>query len=256
VRPAVLTLIFIQLMLIFSPRCSLAQPPLWSEDASILPLGESVVRVGGDYAYVGGGKKRFRLPAIYFKCGLGGISEWVIHFNLGEVIEDGKELGYDVETFIVASKLLLHKGGRGFPETSIGFGVKIPSEDTKKGLGSDTTDFYARLMLGQDVGPRTRIIVNFGLGILEKINELHGQDDIFQYALAVHQRLNQRTTLLAEFSGHTNSTRKPTQNFLLVGLGFATSTHSNWDISAIIGLNPNADDIRLSLGYTTRFKLF
>jgi len=239
----------------FFPQSSFAQSPLWDEDPSLLPEGRSVIRLGGDYAWIGDGRRLFRLPAIYWKTGLGGIAEWIALFNLGEAIQDGKKMGYDVETLIVGTKIHVYNSKGKLPETALGFGVKIPSQDTRKGMGPDTTDIYARAMFGESFGS-TRVSVNLGIGILEKISETLGQDDIFTYGISLDTPISSVTDLLLELNGHTNSSRQPTQNFVLVGFRFSGGKSGRWDIAGIWGLNPSADDFRLTLGYTTDFKLF
>lgn len=242
-------------LLAFIGKPSQAQAPFWSEDPRLLPQGASALRLGGDYAKLNSKVNEFRLPAIYWKTGLGGVGEALVLFNLGESIQDGKEMGYDVETLILATKVLVHNGKGRLPEVGVGFGVKLPSQDTRKGLGPDTTDFYARAMAGADFG-NTRLSVNVGLGVLEKITEALGQDDIFQYGVSSTTRLSQSRELLLEFNGHTNSTRQPTQNFFLIGMRFNRGSGESWDLACIWGLNPSADDFRVSLGYTFRFNLF
>ncbi len=236
-------------------RVAFAQPPLWSEEAEILPQGISELRLGGDYAIVNSKVNQFRLPAIYWKIGLGGIAESIVLFNLGESIEDGKEMGYDVETLILATKIQVHNGEGSLPQIALGFGVKLPSQDTRKGLGPDTTDFYGRGMLTGKFG-KTRLTANIGLGILEKTSQSIGQDDIFQYGISAETALNEKSNFLIEFNGHTNSSRQPTQNFILLGLRSKQGDKGFWDMAGIWGLNPSAEDFRITIGYTIVFKLF
>jgi len=232
-----------------------ATPPLWTEDPLPLPEGQAAVRLGGDFALVSSGENRFRLPSLYWETGLGGLADGIVLFNLGEVTEDGKAKGYDVEKLVLAGKILLHRRHDGWPQAAVGFGVKIPSEDTTKGLGSDTTDFYGRLLLGENIG-RARVLVNLGLGLLEKTSELHGQDDVLEYGIALEEPVSERTALLLEWNGHTYSTRQPAQSFALVGIRLMNGHGCGWDLAGIWGLRPDAEHFRITLGYTFTAELF
>jgi len=233
-----------------------AQAPLWVEDPAVLQDGECRFRVGGDYALVGGGIERYRFPSLYWKTGLGGAGECILVFDLGEVNQDGREQGWDVERFLIASKLLVRGPGRGgSPEASLAFGVKIPSSDTKKGVGVDATDFHARLLLARDCGD-TRLIANAGLGILEKVTNLWGQDDVFEWGVAAVTRAGARDELLLELSGNSNSTRGPANLLALVGYRFRRPNGGSWDLYARWGLNGGSDNFSCGVGYTVRAGLF
>ena len=56
-------------------------------------------------------------------------------------------------------------GGRGPAGVGLRFATKLPNASNESGLGLDTTDFYASLLVGKTV-QSVRIVGNGGLGIL------------------------------------------------------------------------------------------
>lgn len=239
-----------------APGAAHAQYPLWVEDPSVQADGETSLRIGADYALVGQGIELYRFPSLYWKTGVGGVGEGIIVFNLGEVNQDGDEQGWDIESFSVASKLCLHESASPNKwDTSLAFGVKIPSSDTSKGVGVDATDFHARLLAARNIGD-TRIILNGGVGILEKVTNLWGQDDILEWGAAAVTPISKRGEVMLELSGNTSSSRGPSSLMALAGVRHRLHNGNSWDAYARWGLTGQSDNVAFGVGYTINAELF
>jgi len=243
------------LILAASPPAS-AEAPLWTRDPLVLGAGQAVWRLGAAYAWVGGGARRQQLPASELRCGLGGVAEVFTILDLGEAIRSGQASGWDVEHFQVGTKILLHdRQGDGWPDAGVAFEVSVPSSHATRGVGVDATDCHARLLLAENYG-RTRVAANLGVGILEKVDRLWGQDDSFEYGVSVTHPAGRAGELLAELRGHTYTDRRPGQVFGLAGYRQQLPGGDSWDLYLIAGLDKDADDLEAGFGYTFAFPLY
>ena len=62
-------------------------------------------------------------------------------------------------------------------------GVKLPNSDEKKGIGVNTTDVFASLLLAKTLSPRFIVYGDFGLGILTEPTKTYTQNDVLTYGL-------------------------------------------------------------------------
>ena len=88
----------------------------------------------------------------------------------------------DFEDIVVATKVRMLSETPGRPAIGVRFATKLPNASNENGIGLDTTDFYATLLIGKTV-QSVRLVGNAGLGILGDPTRGDRQGDVLQYRL-------------------------------------------------------------------------
>ena len=78
----------------------------------------------------------------------------------------------------------------GRPSFGVRFATKLPNASNESGLGLDTTDFYASILVGKTVGS-VRMVGNVGFGILGDPTRGDRQNDVLTYGISVRARADQ-----------------------------------------------------------------
>jgi hypothetical protein len=87
------------------------------------------------------------------------------------------------------------------PSLAVKGGVKIPTADEDKGLGSGEVDWFVGLVAGSTFGPLS-VYANLAYTIVGEPSGV-SLDNIFSYGLALEYALNESFTLVAEANGAT-----------------------------------------------------
>jgi hypothetical protein len=138
-----------------------------------------------------------------------------VEFQLGGVAqhylkpENGSGSRNDWGDGVVSTKIrvISEKGAR--PIVSFQPTVVVPNSNDTKGIGTDTTDFYASVLLGKTVG-RAFVFGNLGLGILDDATRVSEQHDVMVYGIAAMVPLTDQVNLAAEWNGRRNAVTNPT----------------------------------------------
>lgn len=93
------------------------------------------------------------------------------------------------------------EGGR--PAMGFKIGVKLPNTNEKKGIGVNTTDFFASGMLTKHWGDRATLMADLGFAILAQPQSGVSQNDVLTYGLAGSWKLTDRFRLWSEIAGRT-----------------------------------------------------
>jgi hypothetical protein len=109
----------------------------------------------------------------------------------------------DIEDLVVATKIRLVPEASGRPAIGLRFATKLPNAGNESGLGLDTTDFYASLLIGKTV-QSIRVVANVGVGILPDPTVGHRQNDVFTYGLSVARAIRQGVEVVGEVNGRSN----------------------------------------------------
>ena len=96
----------------------------------------------------------------------------------------------DVEDIVVATKVRVLSETPGRPAFGLRFATKLPNASNESGLGLDTTDFYASLLIGKTV-QSVRMVGNAGLGILGDPTRGDRQNDVLAYGFSVARAVRQ-----------------------------------------------------------------
>src|SRR5262245_37063273 len=155
-----------------------------------------------------------RLPTLGLSFGLSSIAELQIDgglYNrlhvtdrttapLSGMLDFTGDYTSDVEDIVVATKVRVLSETPGRPAIGLRFATKLPNASNENGIGLDTTDFYATLLVGKTV-QSVRLVGNAGLGILGDPTRGDRQGDVLQYGFSVARAVRQGVEIVGEING-------------------------------------------------------
>ena len=106
----------------------------------------------------------------------------------------------DVEDLVLATKIRLAGETPGRPAFGLRFATRLPNASKESGLGLDTTDFFASILIGKTV-ESVRIVGNAGVGILTYPAERDGQNDVLTYGLSLARAIAEGLEVVGEANG-------------------------------------------------------
>jgi hypothetical protein len=275
-------LAFIALAVVACARSAAAQQrPLVTEDPEPIGTGRVLIEAGVDYAHdqqypVSGLRGNlWRIPTVGVSVGLSSIAELQIDWGLYDRLDiSGRDsnapLGalvavpgattHDVEDLLIGTKIRLLSEGPGRPAIGFRFATKLPNASNERGLGLDTTDFYASL-LGAKTVQSIRVVGNIGVGILADPTNGNRQNDVLTYGLSFARALTPQAEVVGELNGRV-STRSGapfpgTESRGLLRLG-GRYTHGpvRFDAGVFVGLTTVDPTIGFTTGFTYVFNAF
>lgn len=253
------------------------QRPLATEDPEPIGAGRWLIEAGGDWtagrSYPASGLtgNLLRLPLVGVSIGLGAIGELQVDGGfysrlaignredapLTEDLDFSGDVASDVEDVVVATKVRVVAEGARRPAVGVRVATRLPNASSGSGLGLDTMDFLATLLVGKSARG-FRLAGNAGLGILGDPVHPGSQNDVVLAAGSVTRRLTTRVELVSEIEGrvhvrHREATaglgsRGTVRAGARCGLGAGRA-----DVAAIIGLTEADGDWGLAAGYTRVF---
>ena len=268
-------------LLLLVRSASAQQRPLTTEDPEPIGAGRLLIEGGLDYAHdvqypVSGLEGNlWRLPTFGVSVGLSSIAELQIdggpfnrlsitHRNAGPLSDlpeiAGATAVHDVEDVVVATKLRFMSEGVGRPALAIRFATRLPDAEWQRGIGLDTTDFYASLLIAKTV-ESVRVVVNLGAGILGDPTDGHRQNDVLTYGTSLARAITDRAELVGEINGRA-STRSGgalpgTENRSLLKFGGRYTRGSvRLDAAVVFGLTSVDQTIGFTTGFTYVFHAF
>ncbi|MEX2273424.1 MAG: hypothetical protein WD690_18280 [Vicinamibacterales bacterium] len=162
-----------------------------------------------------------------------------------------------VDDLMVGTKIRLMSEAPGRPALGLRFATKLPLARNERGLGLDTTDFYASVLLAKTV-QSLRIVGNAGIGILGDATRGDRQNDVLTYGLSVARAITQAAEVVGEINGrlHTggNAPAPGTQSSAIVrgGLRF-TKGPVRIDGGVLIGALAEDPTFGVTAGFTWVF---
>ncbi|MBI4850674.1 MAG: hypothetical protein HY819_02490 [Acidobacteria bacterium] len=112
----------------------------------------------------------------------------------------------DVGDFTLATKIKIRNETERLPAIGFRFGVQLPNTNQAKGLGLNTTNFFASVLVGKKFfDKRLNVFGNLGLAILPAPLEIFSQNDVTTYGVAGIYKVNPRLNLVGEVSGRFSS---------------------------------------------------
>src|SRR5688500_18363968 len=203
--------------LVAAPSLAAAQQrPLVTEDPEVVGPRQVLVELGFDHV----AKQRFpasglegtllRFPTFGLSFGLG-IAEIQLDgaafqrlqitnrfpAPLDSVLEFTGDRTTSVDDFTVGTKIRLMSEGPGRPAIGVRFSTKLPMARNERGLGLDTTDFYASLLVAKTI-QSVRVVANAGVGILSDPTRGDRQNDVLTYGLSLARALTQASEVVGE----------------------------------------------------------
>ncbi len=210
-----------------APLCRTAaaqQRPLVTEDPETIGAGQVLVQGGFDWnhnqVYPVSGLKgnQIAVPTLGVFFGLSSIAELEFYgapfqrlsvtsrdvAPLSSLLDFTGNTTHDVQDLVVATKIrvLGERGNR--PAFGVRFATKLPNASNQSGLGLDTTDFYASLLIGKTV-QSVRVVGNVGVGILSEPTIPNSQNDVLTYGVSFARAVTQHVDMVGEVNGRANT---------------------------------------------------
>jgi hypothetical protein len=196
------------------------QRPLVTEDPETVGSGLILVEGGVDvqrgilFPVSGLEGNLLRLPTLGLSIGVSPIAEIQIDggFYNRLDIKDRRPAPYsdaldftgdqtsDVEDLVLATKIRLVSEAPGRLAVGLRFATRLPNASKESGIGLDTTDFFASILLGKTV-QSMRIVGNAGIGILTYPAERDGQNDVLTYGFSMARALAEGFEVVGEING-------------------------------------------------------
>ena len=256
------------------------QRPLVTEDPETIGAGLVLIEGGfdqqRDVSYPASGLQGnlLRLPTLGVSFGISSIAELQIDgglYNrlnvtsrapapLSPLLNFSGDRTHDVEDITIATKIRLLSETPGRPAFGLRFATRLPNASNESGLGLDTTDFHASVLLGKTV-QSIRFVGNFGLGILPDPVDGNRQNDVLTYGASVARAVRQGLEVVGELNGRldTRGGDPPigteSRGAFRVG-GRATKGTVRVDAGVIFGLTSRDPSIGFTAGATWVFKGF
>jgi hypothetical protein len=211
-------------LLSFAVPASAQQRPLVTEDPETIGLGLVLVEGGFDYQHsvfypVSGLEGNLiRLPTLGVSFGISSIAELQIDgglYNrlgvtsrqaapLSSVLDFTGDHTSDVEDITIATKIRIAAEKAGRPAFGVRFATRLPNASNESGLGLDTTDFFAAVLVGKTI-QSVRIVGNAGFGILGEPLNGNSQNDVFTYGLSFARALPEGVEIVGEINGRVDT---------------------------------------------------
>jgi hypothetical protein len=284
VRPATIALVQMLLAAIFivaTPRGVLAQQrPLVTEDPETIGAGRVLIEGGFDYGrdvlfpVSGLQGNLLRVPLVGVSIGVSSIAEIQVDGGvhnrlsildrregpLASMVTSEGDSTSDVEDIVIGTKVRLAAEGVSRPSFGFRFATRLPNAGNESGLGLDTTDFYASLLLAKTV-QSVRLVGNVGVGILGDPTRGDRQNDVLLYGVSFARAITQAAEVVGEVNGRVNTRSGEvipgTDSRGTIRFG-GRYTIGTWraDAALLVGLTPRDPSVGLTAGFTYVFNAF
>lgn len=256
------------------------QRPLATEDPEVIGAGRLLVEVGFDYqaeqTYPASGLtgNLVRLPLVGVSIGLSSIAELQIDGGawnrlritdrraaaLSDMLTvDGDETS-STEDLVIATKIRLAGEAAGRPAIGVRLATRLPNASNESGLGLDTTDFLASVLVAKTV-ESIRVVGNLGLGILGDPTRGDNQNDVLIYGLSVARAFTDRAEFVGEINGRIDTAAgepppgTESRGLFRIGARYTIGA-GRFDAALIVGLTSRDPDWGVAAGYTHVFNAF
>ena len=268
--------------LLIAPSAAAQQRPLVTEDPEVIGAGLILLEGGFDYGrnalFPASGLQGnlLRAPTLGVSFGISSIAELQLDggfYNRLAVTRRGvgpaplaSQLNFTgdtthaVEDIVLATKIRLVGETPAHPAFGVRFATRLPNASNESGLGLDTTDFHAQMLVGKTVRS-IRIVGNVGLGILGDPTRGDNQNDVLDYGVSVARAIREGLEVVGELNGRSN-TRSGTppvgtesRAMMRVG-GRVTRGTVRLDAAILLGVTSRDPGFGFTAGATYVFKGF
>jgi len=257
------------------------QRPLVTEDPEPVGAGRLLIESGFDLAhgqkYPASGLEGnlLRLPTLGISIGISSIAELQIDGGLYDRLSITKRSTaplssllnvtgtetHDVSDIVVGTKVRLVGEGTSHPSLAIRFATKLPNASNEAGLGLDTTDFFASLLIAKNV-QSVRVVGNGGLAILGDPTSGNRQNDVLTYGVSIARAMTEKAEVVAEVNGRRSMRSgiafpgTESRSTLRVGGRFTPMSSLRVDAGMLIGLTNDGPTVGATAGFTWVFNAF
>jgi hypothetical protein len=268
--------------LLAAGRADAQQRPLVTEDPETIGAGLVLLEAGFDYQreiffpVSGLTGDLLRVPTLGLSLGVSSIAEIQIDggfYNrltvtardpsapLAGMLDFTGDRTTDVQDLVIGTKIRLVPEAAGRPAIGLRFATRLPNASNESGLGLDTTDFYASLLVGKTV-QSIRVVGNAGLGILGDPVRGDQQNDVLTYGLSLARAIAQGLEIVGEVNGRLDTRADEdkiigteTRGAMRVGGRFTRGT-VRVDGGVILGMTARDPSIGFTAGFTWVFRGF
>jgi hypothetical protein len=204
-----------------APSASAQQRPLVTEDPETIGGGRILIEAGLDVEHdiffpaSGLTGDLFRAPTLGVSIGLSPIAELQLDGALYQRLDIEKRepapFGFklrvdgdstsDVDDLVIATKLKIVSEHVHRPAIGLRLATKLPNASNETGLGLDTLDFTAAVLIGKTHGS-TRFVGNGGIAILGDPLRGDRQFDVMVYGFSIAQAIREGLEVVGEVNGH------------------------------------------------------
>ena len=162
----------------------------------------------------------------------------------------------DVEDLVIATKLKIVSEHVRRPAIGLRLATKLPNASNETGLGLDTLDFTATVLVGKTLGS-TRVVGNGGLAILGDPLRGDRQFDVMVYGLSVAHAIHEGLEVVGEVHGQFQwawDFPAPGAESKATFRGGVRYTHGagRFDAGLLVGTTSRDPGIGFTAGYTLR----
>ena len=167
---------------------------------------------------------------------------------------------HDVEDIVIGTKIRLLPESPRHPAFGLRFATKLPNAMNESGLGIDTTDFFASLLVAKTV-ESIRVVGNIGVGILGDPTNGARQNDDLTYGLSFARAATNHAEVVGELNGRVSTRRgaalpgTESRGLLKLG-GRYTRGPVRFDAGLFFGLTTIDPTIGVTAGFTYVFTGF
>ena len=271
----------IAILVLISPLSAFGQQrPLVTEDPETVGAGRILVEAGFDYArdvlFPASGLEghRLRVPLVGVSIGVSSIAEIQVDGGvysrlaierrmaapLASMVTATGDMTSAVEDIVIGTKVRLVPEGVSRPAFGFRFATKLPNASNESGLGRDTMDFFASLLVAKTV-ESVRIVGNAGVGILGDATRGDEQNDVLTYGLSFARAITQAAEVVGELNGRLDLRDGPpppgTESSGTIRFG-TRYTRGSWraDTAILIGVTSKDPTVGLTAGFTYVFAGF
>jgi hypothetical protein len=268
-------------MVMFATNAFAQQRPLVTEDPETVGAGRVLVEGGLDYSRdvvfpVSGLEGHlFRFPLIGASIGVSSIAEIQIDGGLydrltitsrnsraplASMVTATGDSTSSIEDLVIGTKVRFVPEGVSRPAFGFRFATRLPNASNESGLGVDTTDFYASLLVAKTV-ESVRVVTNLGVGILADATRGDRQNDVLTYGISFARAVSQAGEVVGEVNGRLNmrDTAPPpgtdSQSVVRFGARYTIGT-LRADAALLFGLTSQDPSFGLAAGFTYVFNAF
>jgi hypothetical protein len=267
-------------MLLAASGAFAQQRPLVTEDPETIGAGRVLLEGGLEhlrdaiYPVSGLEGDLTRVPLVGISIGVSSIAEIQIdqasfsHLKIksrrpgpltGLVTANGSSTT-DTDDLVIGAKIRIVPETSSRPAFGFRFATKLPNANNESGLGLDTTDFFASILIGRTI-ESVRMVGNLGFGILGDPTNGNRQNDVLTYGVSFARAITNAAEVVGEVNGRANTRSAgplpgtESRSTIRMGLRY---TQGGWrgDGAVLIGATDNDPDIGLTVGFTYAFTAF
>jgi hypothetical protein len=256
------------------------QRPLLTEDPETVGPGRLLLEAGlthsRDRTFSGSGLTGdlLEVPQVGLSIGVGPIAEIQIdggfysrlritereNAPLSDRLEIDGDTTSSVDDIVVGAKIKLVSEQAGRPAIGLRLVTKLPNASNESGLGLNTMDFFATLLVGKTAGS-VRFVGNGGLGILTDPIETARQTDVLPYGFSIARAIAEGVEVVGEVNGHVQFSEEfpppgaESHAVFRAGVRY-TRGPGRVDAGVLIGTTSKDPSFGFTVGYTHVFNAF